>query len=99
MSVERDKYLTEAMGGFCHYSVMTGAGNECSCGKWWPECINKHPNFSTWEGFGKLMEYCENEEWWLMEFMPKYDKYAYMTLTQSPDCFADAVYSYLKEQK
>jgi len=114
MSVDRDKFLAEAIGGFWHYSVYTGAGNECSCGKWWSECSKKYPDFSTWEGFGKLWEWiekkttdCEEYEEWAERFFFSLQievlsigyRIPIIPLKYiTPDKFADALYKYLKRE-
>lgn len=100
MNTEQDKFLAEAMGGWWHYSVYTGRGNECSCGKWWSECSKNHPDFSTWEGFGKLWEWSSKQEWWdEFKYSLGYSPVENEGLGDSyihPDRFADAVYNYLK---
>jgi hypothetical protein len=66
---ERDKYLTEAM-GMCYHENRNVYWDDdlhedsriiCKhCSK-----INtNNSNFSTWEGFGKLWEFCQEQEWW-----------------------------------
>lgn len=90
MNIERDKFLCEQMGW-----------TECQ------GCQGKEPdygwrdieNFSTWEGFGRLFEFCQKQEW-KKEFFERLD-YWHDDLNDiiNPNRFADAVYAYLKEQK
>lgn len=100
-NLERDKFLTEAMGecwhdvkraqgvaGFCYNCVI------CRAQDVW------NNDFSTWPGFGKLWEWAQKQEWW---FLLNYDdrtdhKTVDMELIH-PDRFADAVYSFLKERR
>lgn len=102
MNTERDKFLCEVIGGYWHYSIYTVRGNECSCGKWWSQCSKTQPDFSTWEGFGKLWEWSEKQEWWKeYSSMNMHDRKAYGVVPTryiNPDKFADAVYNFLKDK-
>ena len=98
---ERDKFLTEAMGECWHeWEGHVSDYKRCmKCHKdgGYPEgfrvrLINN--NFSIWEGFGKLWEWAQKQEWWegyLADAIPKYIAVCYV----NPDRFADAVYEYL----
>lgn len=98
MDTERDKFLTEAMGecwhdrGFIITSPETGTGvcRNCQCKLYFDN--QDRINFSTWEGFGKLVGYMnEHHLPWMVKNM---------TLALlDPARFADAVYEYLKEAK
>ena len=110
----RDKYLTEAMGECWHiFKLIPYVGHQCinfapiKCEKCGVKTISENENdkfidFSTWEGFGKLWEWAQQQEWW-KEFsyqdsvrykMAKYDPYNII----NPDRFSDALYTYLKER-
>lgn len=97
MTTERDKFLAELIGGFWHKSVYTGAGNQCTCGNWWSVCMHKHPDFSTWEGFGKLIEWCQQQEWH-HEFIStlESEQHTYNHKWLKPEIFANALYEFLK---
>lgn len=65
--------------------------------------VNKHfkiaNNFSTWDGFGKLWEWCHKQEWWQASYGAGMLSDDLESLTASfvhPDRFAYAVYEYLK---
>lgn len=65
------------------------------------------PRLSTWEGFGKLWEWAQKQEWWRMFII----KQPYSNATNQaklvcinttlihPDHFADALYTFLKEKQ
>lgn len=112
MSVERDKYLTEAMGECWHETMLVadeeGGGapfhicRKCKIGMY----SKANNNFSTWEGFGKLWEWTQKQEWWRNFLLTSKGKihdlnplaFATGTSIIDLDRFADAVYSYLKEK-
>lgn len=58
-----------------------------------------NPNFSTWEGFGKLWEWAKEQEWWEKEFVsPMKDlpeAYNIYTGLIQPDRFSDAIAKFL----
>lgn len=97
MSVERDKFLTKAMGECWHdYSYP----NNCvKCNKQIQDLY--FIDFSTWSGFGKLWEWAQKQEWW-KPFVYKVnsidDVYHISNSIIDPDRFADTIYSYLKEK-
>lgn len=96
MSIARDQFLTEAMGRelipndsiFC-YNQKTNQLETLS--------------LSTWEGFGKLWEWAQKQEWWLVFVIKhtyaetKQEMTAPLTCIINPDRFANAVYECLKE--
>lgn len=97
MNTKRDKFLTEAMEE--EFSQYTHE-------------IYKENNLSTWEGFGKLWEWAQKQEWWKeFCFSPigdgyhcyivskGLDKFAIGCAYIHPDRFADAVYQFLKGSK
>lgn len=104
---ERDKFLTEVMGECWHeplpYDFDTYKGyDEC---KICHQRIKYNNNFSTWEGFGKLWEWAQKQEW----FPELIRQTCYYEMCRNefskghksivnPDYFANAVYAYLKEK-
>ncbi len=111
MNTERDKFLTEAMGDCWHEAKYLYQATpydtpdyECRCGKRCSEKSFKNNNFSTWEGFGKLWEWAQKQEWWIyLGFIGNYteqftaSEFTHKDCIINPDRFADAVYNYLKE--
>ena len=109
MNIERDKYLTEQMGECWH--ELAGK-KRLVCSKCLKLFVN-HTDFSTWEGFGKLWDWSQKQEWWDTFVMKElhyshrthYDGVNYVYENRlddelvNPDRFADAVYEYLKEMK
>ena len=99
MNIERDKYLTEAMGECWHLF------NLCTCVK----CrmplgfpfITSNNDFSTWEGFGKLFEFCQKQEWWesfiFSNWRTTLSLHEYIGEWINPDRFSDAIYDFLQE--
>ena len=90
MNIERDKFLTEAMGEVW-YADWVQTGDSEGCGYY---CYKN--DFSTWEGFGKL--------WNFMKFKQPFwsdcceDLQCYIGEYVNPDNFANYVYKYLKEK-
>lgn len=121
MNTERNKFLTEAMGECWHEWYVSrefldefGHGTTQNCSKCWKRKSIRTENvkFSTWEGFGKLWEWSQKQEWWKeFCFSPKgdgyhcyqvpkgLDKFAIGCAYIHPDRFADAVYHFLKGSK
>ena len=86
----RDKFLTEAMGE----KWYTRADENPN----WPKQFQaKNSNFSTWNGFGKLWEWCQKQPWWI-EFIAKSTQRNYLLDLVNPDKLADAVYTYLRNR-
>lgn len=81
---ERDKYLTEAMGG----TYFNGSSK-----------MIYRPDFSTWHDFGNLWEWAQKQYWW-KDFIENLNITFIYTLIPTqfihPSRFADAVYEYLK---
>jgi hypothetical protein len=110
-NIERDKFLTEAIGICWHESNVEQAKyfqnlgcDKCNSGfiRGLDGKPDGMPNFSTWEGFGKLWEWANKQAWWC-----KFRGYVFVRpdldrmITCSwinPDTFADKVYQHLKEQ-
>jgi hypothetical protein len=98
---ERDKCLTEAMGE-CWHTIK----HHCSCcDDWCSVCGIDAPeqnDFSTWEGFGKLWEWAQKQEWYynflktVCPYKTDYPSVIHEDYIQ-PDRFANAVYEFLKE--
>ena len=121
----RDKFLTEAMGECWHEFPPHGAIKVINETDFIIYCLKgcevvasqakpyNHPDFSTWEGFGRLWTFAQKQEWWLAFQVFANNLCGYeMTLTFAkqigcsmpnelinPERFADAVYKYLKEQE
>ena len=97
---ERDKYITEAMGEFYH--TPSNIPTICVCGMSYYQ--NDHlTDFSTWEGFGKLWEWSQEQGWWesfvFCNWRTSLSLHEYIGEWVNPDGFADAVYDFLKEVK
>lgn len=97
MSNERDRYLTEQMGECWHEFGDEGCYcTKCSSYKVRP----KNTDYASWNGFGKLWEWAQNQTW-LCNFIftvPGSVHDTFLEHIKSPDRFANAVYSYLKER-
>lgn len=93
---ERDKFLTEVMGLKATYLL-------CDYKTQLDQFANKMPNFSTWEGFGKLFEFCQKQEWWRTfshhKLFETSSNFVIPELIVNPDKFANAVYEFLKEKE
>lgn len=103
MTLERDKFLTEAMGECWH----EGANNygEIVCQRCHRLVMEEDRlDFSNWAGFGKLWEWAQKQEWF-REFY--YEFFAYppnadCTVSRwvasriEPNCFANELYGFLK---
>ena len=98
---KRDKFLTEAMGECWHQVADPIYSLHClSCGE-----LAINIDFSTWEGFGKLWEWSQEQDWWPDALMgPLFgwvdiDEETIACSVIHPDLFANAIYEYLKENK
>lgn len=105
----RDKFLTEAMCGCWHErkdfsddGYGTYSCKHCNETKNFAYS-NLNPNFSTWEGFGKLFNFSKKQDWW-KSFIKDLGAWCHISsptvLTISlnfidPDNFADAIYEFL----
>ncbi len=99
---ERDKFLTEAMGG-CVFSPKDE--DYMLCGKCGCDIMSGiHDNyFSTWRMFGSLWEWAQEQEWWgyfVARMMTKETCTLDSILNKfiDPDRFANAVYEFLKDR-
>lgn len=102
MNKERDKFLTEATGEQFHDFVSVNGSSflRCTtCSEWSYRVSN--PKFSTWEGFGKLWEWSQEQEWifQLYLFLELNKDCAAWTQYIDPDSFANVIYEFLKEQQ
>jgi len=106
MNMERDKFLAEAMGE-CWHESNWGQTNCKHCGRTndprYFDFNAQNSSFSTWEGFGKLWEWAQKQEWWTyIGFIGNYTEqntsveFLHKDCIINPDRFADAVYDYLK---
>ena len=115
-SQEKDRYIHERMRWCWHESPLRGGSD--GYGNCWVNyscvhCGYKH-NFlkgplnldlTTWEGFGKLWEACQTQEWWLSDdFFASLDdeillrqRKVDMNIFINPTRFRDAVYNYFQE--
>ena len=116
----RDKFLTEALGECWHtnsadwefrapwpYRCLCGYGTDYKV-ELDQHCCDSQPDFSTWEGFGKLWEWAQKQDWWCEFFVyhvqnPKRDtedETALHTWTKNinPTRFANVVYEFLQRR-
>jgi hypothetical protein len=106
---ERDKFLTEAMGGCWHdfrehdeYVPGMGTYLVDRCTKCKLLLRDFQPiNFSTWEGFGKLWEWAQKQDWWESfvdddMYQRGHRNWLFPVAWIHPDRFADALYKFLK---
>ena len=112
--MERDKFLTEAMGECWHEPKLANAlQSVCKHCKQMRYRSTKHINenlapewaqkydFSTWQGFGKLWEWAEDQKWW-DEFVDKdlvsrgHKPWLFPLGWIKPNNFANALYEFLK---
>lgn len=105
MNKERDKFLTEAMGECWHNDFpecQNDSYTKCKkCGVYGPYPIESFVDYSTWEGFGKLIDWCKSEDDWFCDFLEMQGGSIFMinVMHIEPDYFANSVYEYLKENK
>jgi hypothetical protein len=111
MNIERDKFLTEAMGEkwFCHKATC-GVEHFTDGRSEWMYTTRTTNDFSTWDGFGKLWKWVRNSPRYneivintkLWSGYHAYSGIAKMDIPDSfidPDKFADVIYEFLKENK
>src|SRR4030042_4113521 len=71
-NIERDRFLTEKIGECWHESSgMVWICGDCKADIGWRgdnkssvDVESLNPDFSTWQGFGKLWEFAIKQEWW-----------------------------------
>lgn len=96
-NIERDKFLTEAMGE-CWHQWCTKSSFSGFCDKCQTQIVDKTQNdFSTWEGFGKLWEWAQKQDGW-RDFIAYEFGWGDFSIID-PDKFANAVYKFLKNKK
>jgi hypothetical protein len=116
---ERDKFLTEAMGLCWHeeleeYRLHDEIRMRCKCGETALKgycCIRSSGfqqdcGFSTPDGFFKLWDWAQEQDWWTVgsPFWGGYTAYKSQGRFMigdafiNPNHFADAVFKYLKER-
>jgi hypothetical protein len=90
MKEQRDKYLTEAMGECWPDFAPNGFCRKCNCDKRFPY----HIDFSTWQGFGKLLEWAKEQIWW-DTFQYRNSPYFMDGSLVDPEEFADTLYEFI----
>jgi hypothetical protein len=112
MYTSRNEYLNEKLFKWCIPqwkidSEWNGVEREyfrrCMiCGKSEYEHSLRNPliDFSTWEGFGKLWEKCNEQDWWKeLEYYLDLNSGIFLNVMYiSPDTFSNAVFKFLKER-
>jgi hypothetical protein len=113
MNTERDKFLTETMGECWHewtptlllqdYVTAKDTCKKCGAESNWYKRSSKQPphmciDFSTPDGFFKLWEWAQEQEWFNQIVDENTELYCELKSFINPDIFADAVYAFLKEQ-
>ena len=99
---KRDKFLTEQIGECWHEGCELFIASEgkfhCECGKWMS--YPHRQTFSTSDGFFKLWEWSQQQEWWY-DFLNKDQCFGFAVSIElvNPDRFADAIYQFLKERE
>lgn len=105
-NLERDKFLTEAMGECWHerkdFSEDGYGTYNCKhCNKRFGGHggqLEDRLDFSTWAGFGKLWEWSQKQEWWPdFKELNGYPNHIYEDFI-NPNNFANASYEFLKEE-
>jgi len=82
MNLKRDKFLSDAM-----EIIWCCDSAHCDNRVW----------FSTWNGFGRLWVWAQNQDWWNDFFQSScHEATDWFQLMINPDQFATAVYNYLK---
>lgn len=96
MNKERDKFLTEAMGECYHERSCYGPCRFCGAHNFITN------DFSSWEGFGKLLGFVEKQDYWFdlvetLEYKEGQLGFRLFVEQLDPDRFADFAYWYMKE--
>lgn len=103
---KRDKYLTEQMGECYHVYEKTRSPRVTIDDKdLCLICNNRislnysNPDFSTWNGFGKLFEWSTAQTWWIDFILSRREPGVFsFSANIEPTKFANSIYEYLKEQ-
>jgi hypothetical protein len=107
MNIERDKFLTEAMGECWHEWVETNdewGELYCSkCNTMMSDClkfVDTFHKYSEWDGFGKLITWVRQQEWYERFHVETNGSIeSWRNYLIDPDELACAVYVYLKVNK
>lgn len=108
-----NKMLTQKMGKCFHEvykkeMVFFGEVHTCKCGEMWDEeeCV-PNPDFFDWEGFGKLLTWAKQQDWWrkyerdnlIMECEPDWGdgEYSFPQYLVNPEEFAVSLFRFFKE--
>lgn len=93
---ERDKFLTKLMGECYHEICYNGCCKYCGAHNFITN------DFSSWEGFGKLLGFVKGQDYWLdlvetLEY--NQGQLGFRTFVEQLEAnrFADFVYWYMKE--
>jgi hypothetical protein len=107
MNPKRNKFLTEAMGLCWHKWIAHEAMGHFQCAKCGKmemgfsckeEEYHSDIDFSTWEGFGKLWQWANEQEWW-DDFTDKNYHCCRTDLDMiNPNRFSHMLYEYLEEK-
>lgn len=96
-NIERDKFLTEAL-GLCWHKYK-GYGYYCLKCQNYKLGQGQDYDFSDWSGFGILWEWAQKQEWWVDflhdELHPYWEDQVKRLV--DPTYFASAVYSFLRK--
>lgn len=109
MNIERDQFLTEALGACWHDVHRDSWENdygdlviEYRCVK----CKALSPmqnDFSTWNSFGWLFEKCQSKDWWDAwvdaTVRTCFTRAEALNKYISPDRFANSIWEFLREKK
>lgn len=103
MNDERDKFLTEQMGECWHIGYLSvGCHDAIRCDKCGWDFYDNN-DFSTPDGFFKLWNWCQTQDWFeylfwnrLHKFSPSYGKIFDYDLIQ-PERFAGIVYNFITD--
>ena len=96
--IKRDRFLTETLGK-CYHDWEPCWAKPSRCTKCKRE-MQSHEgygdnNFSSWENFGKLWEWANEQPWW-NEFWVKNAKHIQTII--DPTYFADSMYKFLDKK-
>lgn len=116
---ERDQFLTEAMGECWHkWDELNKCDNSYDHNVYLYECSKckkqgeeheygyhnmNNNNFSTWEGFGILWNWAQQQEWFeyicrKILYPPILSNYTSVYLKINPEVFANTLYEFLRSR-
>lgn len=104
-----DKTLTKAIGRcyheWIHADGWLSKGDQCTlCTQYRDEVISERVDFSTWEGFGILLEWAKKQSWWYtfigisQDGLAHDDWEALAIELVNPSAFAIAIYEELHKE-